>query len=374
MAPRLILDRKTLRLIAIAFLLLTALTIHRLYFAPAPEQMDVLVIDGETMGTTYQIRIAGDGLGDALRQAAEAETERRLDAVDAWMSNWNPESEVSRFNDSDAGEGFPVSAATAEVVAYAIELSKLTGGAFDITVGPLVSLWGFGNEPRIDDPPSQSEIDALLAFTGARVLRVGRGHPERGGFLRKAKPQTRIDLSAIAKGFGVDHVAAGLRAIGRDRFLVEIGGEVVAAGERPGGGPWRVAIEKPDSAGRSIQAIVELQDRAMATSGDYRIFYRDGDRRISHTIDPRTGRPVVDGPASVTVLHRSATIADAWATALMVLGEAGLELAEREEVAALLMRRTEGGDVSIRANALFPRLEEADRSADSRPPPAPRAN
>jgi len=363
MAPRIVLDARTLRLIFLAFVLLAGLTLHRLFLAEIPIGSDVLILDGETMGTTYQISVAGEDLTDGLRERVAAETERRLAEIDEWMSNWNPESEVSRFNDYPASDEFPVSFETADVVAYAIELGKRTDGAFDIAVGPIVALWGFGSGARIGEPPTQEELDRLRRHSGAHNIRVGRGNPTHGGFLRKATPETRIDLSAIAKGYGVDHVAAGLFDLGRDDFLVEIGGEVRAAGERPAGGPWRVAIEEPLDEGRSIQTVVELTDQAMATSGDYRIFYRQEGRRISHTIDPRTGRPVENGPASATAIHASATVADAWATALMVMGEKGLALAEHEGIAGMLMWRGDDGAISIQKNALFP---EESRSEDPR--------
>ena len=361
MAPRLVLDPRTLRLIAVAFVLLAALTIHRLFLAEIPLDTSLIVIEGETMGTTYEVRIAGDGLTEELRERVRAETDGRLAQVDGWMSNWNPKSEISRFNAHRGSDGFPVSFETAEVVTYAVEITKLTGAAFDITVGPLVARWGFGNRAQIADPPSQDEINKLLSHMGARGLRTGRGNTKNGGFLRKASPETQIDLSAIAKGYGVDHVAAGIFVLGREDFLVEIGGEVRASGARPGGGAWRVAIEKPNDEGRAIQSVIELRDQSMATSGDYRIFYRHEGRRISHTIDPRTGRPVEDGPASSTAIHESATVADTWATALMVLGEDGLELAASQGVAARLMWRGDEGAVTIRENALFP--EDAGPSA-----------
>lgn len=358
MAPRLEIDRRTIRMIAISFVLLAALTIHRLWFAADPNAPDVLVIEGETMGTRYEIRVAGEHLDERLRVQIEETTQARLAEIDRWLSNWNPESEVSRFNAFQETGGFPVSHETAALVAYAVELGKWSGGAFDITVGPLVARWGFGKDAQLGaPPPSDAEIEEALTHMGARLMRVGRGSPGTGGFLRKNDPKVSIDVSAIAKGFGVDHVAGGLYALDRNDFMVEIGGEVYAAGERPGGGPWRVAIEKPLDDGRAIQAIVELSDQAMATSGDYRIFYREGDRRIAHTIDPRTGRPVEHGPASATVLAPSATEADAWATTLMVLGDPeGLALAEQWEIPAMVLLRDPEGGISERSNALFPEI------------------
>jgi thiamine biosynthesis lipoprotein len=355
MAPRLEIDRRTLRMIAIAFVLLAGLSIHRLWFAEDPNAPDVLLIQGETMGTTYEIRISGKGLDERLRVRAAQETEKRLAELDGWMSNWNPESDVSRFNRYRETSGFPVSHDTAAVVAFAIELGKWSGGAFDITVGPLVALWGFGNAARVGEPPTKEEVLEAQNHMGARLLRVGRGAPTTGGFLRKGDPDVEIDLSAIAKGYGVDYVAGGLFELERGDFLVEIGGEVYAAGERPGGGPWRIAIEKPLDDGREIQTIVHLSNQGMATSGDYRIFYLEGDRRIAHTIDPRSGYPVENGPASATVIADTATEADAWATTLMVLGDPkGLDLAEEWGVAAMLLVRGEGGAILDRANDLFP--------------------
>ena len=355
MAPRLVLDRRTLRMIAIAFVLLAGLSIHRLWLAPDPDAPDVLVVRGETMGTTYELRVAGDRLNDRLRERVERETGGRLADVDRWMSSWNPDSEISRFNAHHDTTPFPVSHETAAVVAFAVELCKWSGGAFDVSVGPLVALWGFGHGARLGDPPSEDEIDRAMASMGARLMRVGRGAPSSGGFLRKGAPDLEIDLSAIAKGYGVDHVAAGLYELGRRDFLVEIGGEIFAAGERPGGGPWHLAIEQPIDDGRAIQRVVELSDQAMATSGDYRIFYEADGARISHTIDPRTGHPVVNGPASATVIAPSATEADAWATTLMVLGaDEGLTLAEQWGLAAMVLIRDGDGRIVERANALFP--------------------
>lgn len=353
--PRLVLDAHTLRMIAIAFAILAALSVHRLWFADDPEARTVIVVEGETMGTTYQIRVAGEGLGSRLERDVAAMAEARLGEIDAWMSNWNPESDVSRFNAHASTEPFPVSYETASLVAYAVEVCKWTAGAYDISVGPLVALWGFGQGARTGPPPTAEEIDEALDHMGARLLRVGRGAPSGQGFLRKGDPALQIDLSSIAKGYGVDFLANGLFELGREDFMVEIGGEVYAAGERPGGGAWRLAIEQPLDAGRAIQSIVELSNQGMATSGDYRIFYRDEGRRLSHTIDPRTGKPVEGGPASVTVIATSTAEADAWATALMVLGEEdGLALADEWGFAALLLLRGEDGSIAVKRNRFFP--------------------
>jgi len=363
--PGLELDRRTLRLIAIAFVLLAALSIHRLFFAGLSSEPDVLIVRGQTMGTRYEIRIAGEALDASLRRRVENETTHRLDQIDRWMSNWNPESEISRFNAHQHTSDFPVSNQTADIIAFAIALNQTSDGAFDITVGPLVARWGFGQGARIDAPPSKEEIVELLSHIGAGVLRVSSSNASGGPFLGKNDPLLEIDLSAVAKGYGVDHVAKGLESLGRFDYLVEIGGELRAAGERPGGGPWRVAIEKPQDDGRGIQSVIELEDESMATSGDYRIFYIEGGKRLSHTIDPRTGRPVEDGPASATVVADTATRADAWATTLMVLGEVdGLALAEERGIAALLLVRDKDEKIVERRTSLFPETIEIGARED----------
>jgi len=346
MASPLELDRRTLRLIAIAFVLLALLSVHRLYFADEAETREVLVLQGRTMGTRYSIRIAGDGLDETLRGRIEEETTKRLDEVDRWMSNWNPDAEVSRFNAHLETSPFPVSRETAALVSFSLELAEASGGAFDISVGPLVALWGFGSGARIDGPPSEDEISDRLSHMGRHLLSAEIANAGGDSFLSKSDPETKIDLSAIAKGYGVDHVSAGLTKLGRLDHLIEIGGEVRASGERPGGGAWRVAVEAPIEEGRAIQSVVELVDRSMATSGDYRIFYDEDGKRYSHTLDPRTGRPVEDGPASASVIAASAAEADAWATTLMVLGaEEGLALADTHGVAALLLMRGPSGEI-----------------------------
>lgn len=364
--PRLELDRRTLRAMALAFVLLTGLTVHRLFFAAPPEAApSELVLEGETMGTTWSVRIAGADLDEELRERARAEIEKRLAEIDLWFSTWRPDSEVSRFNASRSTEPFAVSSATAELVAYSVELCKWSSGAFDITVAPLVARWGFGHGAQIGSPPTDEEIATFLDRTGAEILHVGRGNPTRGGFLIKRDPAVEIDLSAIAPGFAADHVAAGLYGLGREDFLVEIGGELFAAGHRPDGQAWHVAIEEPVEDARRIHAVVALSDQGLATSGDYRAYYLEGGRRLSHTIDPRVGRPIENGMASATVIAPTAAQADGFATALMVLGARdGLALATSWNLGAMTLTRTADGGLTEERNALYP---EPIRPADASP-------
>jgi thiamine biosynthesis lipoprotein len=366
--PRIELDRRTLRAMAIAFVLLAGLSIHRLLLAPAPgPAVDVLVLSGDTMGTTWEVRIAGEDLDEALRSEAQRLIEARLAEIDLWFSTWRPDSEISRFNASRSTEPFDVSSPTAELVSFSIELCKWSGGAFDVTIAPLVARWGFGHGAQIADPPSPEEIDDYLSRTGAEIVHVGRGNPTRGGFLHKSHPRVEIDLSAIAPGYAADHVSAGLFELGRRDFLVEIGGEIFAAGHRPDGQPWRVAIEEPvEEEIRRIHSVVELSNQGLATSGDYRAYYLAGGRRLSHTLDPRTGRPIENGTASATVIAPTATQADGFATAIMVLGaREGLALAEQWNLGAMTLTRDEGGGFVEERNALFP--EPVDEPASAEP-------
>ncbi len=237
-----------------------------------------------------------------------------VDAVDTAMSTYQDDSELSRFN-RHGTEPFEVSDSMIEVVSEAQRIAELSSGAFDITVGPLVDAWGFGPDPG-GDPPDADTIAVLLADNGFRRLDVD---PEQRT-LQKENAAIRCDLSAIAKGYAVDRVALGLTDLGLVDFMVEIGGEVRAVGRNAVGEAWRIGIERPEAGSRGMWSAVALADAAMATSGDYRNYYEKDGVRISHTIDPRTGRPVTHRLASVRVIHPSCMTADALATAISVLG------------------------------------------------------
>ncbi len=289
------------------------------------------------MGTTYSVKIAGV-LTEDEQLRLERATAARLDEIDRRMSTWRDDSEVTRFGASASTEWFEVSGETAAVVATAQRIAEDTGGAFDITVAPLVDLWGFGPEGE-KSVPSDDDIAAAMETCGWSRLDVGTdsaGQPA----LRKTVPDLRIDLSAIAKGYAVDAIAEVLEAMGHSSYMVEIGGEVRVAGEKAPGTPWRIGIQLPDAARAVVESIVALEHGALATSGDYRNFFRAGARRYSHTIDPRTGRPVEHSLASVSVIAPTCEEADALATALMVLGpEEGYTLATERGLAVLLVVR-----------------------------------
>jgi len=341
---------------------LVALAFRQLFWLAPAEA----VLRGATMGTTWSVTLAASGRTRADLRAARAAIEGQLEAVDARMSTWRADSELSRFNRHESLAPFPLSVETLSVLALAREVSERTGGAFDVTVAPLVAAWGFGAGAR---PPGQGpdarELAALRERVGFRLLELDPA----AGTARKLDPRLRCDLSAIAKGFAVDQVTRALAASGWTDLLVEVGGEVRARGERPGGGAWRVGIERPDVEGRTVSARVALADRALATSGDYRSFYESGGRRVTHIVDPRSGRPIESRLASVSVVHPEAAVADAWATAIAVLGpDEGRARAEAAGLEIYLLLRTEAGGFEARATPGFPLLAEPGSPAPAGTP------
>ena len=351
-----VLEGRARILLTLFLVLLLAFLAYRLVCAPAPPPVE---FTGDTMGTIYSVKLAAPDLPAEARGAIQRAIEERLDRVDRLMSTYLPDSELSRFNRHAANDPFPAAPETLEVFRIAREVSELSGGAFDVTVGPLVAAWGFGATDRIPAPPAEAELARLRSRVGFERIEIAAA----AGTLTKTRAGAVCDLSAIAKGYAVDQVAAALRELGHGDFLVEVGGEVRAQGRRPDGAFWRVAIETPDSDPRGVFEVVSLRDIALATSGDYRNYYEAGGRRISHTIDPRTGHPVEHALASVSVLHSDAVHADALATALNVLGpEAGHALAEREGLAAYFIVRREDGSFASRATPAFERARGAAES------------
>jgi FAD:protein FMN transferase len=313
----------------------------------------VLEFKGEAMGSTYNIKIVDPSLHAGTREALDRGIAGELDLVDSTMSRFNPESELSRFNQSRDGRPFIMSDAAIDVIAAALKMSAKSGGAYDITVLPLLRLWGFASRSQRKAMPSQAEIDAARAHVGWRSIGVN----EKEHTLRKIDPEVEIDLGSIAPGAAVDRLAEMFEAFDYRNYMVELSGEVRAHGRRPDGAPWRIGVEKPLDDRHAIKEIVALNNRAMSTSGDYRQFYLLDGKRLSHTIDPRTGRPIEHGLASITVIHDDCMTADAWATALDVLGPVeGFDLAQREGIAALFITRGADGAFSERATSGFEAL------------------
>ena len=269
---------------------------------------------GLTMGTSWSVTINAETLPLPGKQL-KAQFDSILDRVNGEMSTYLPESELSMINAAHSTDPIPVSRSLMQVLEAASEISQLTQGAFDVTVGPLVNLWGFGPDQAFTVPTGE-QVRRASALAGFEKLHLDPAALT----LEKAQGGISIDLSAIAKGHGVDRVADYLDSLQLDDYLVEIGGEIRARGVNRERAPWQIGIEQPAAGQRGVQRIIRLDNMAMATSGDYRNFFEQDGTRYSHTIDPRTGRPVSHGLASVTVLHPSAMLADAWATGLLVLG------------------------------------------------------
>ncbi|WP_207062727.1 FAD:protein FMN transferase [Motiliproteus sp. SC1-56] len=309
----------------------------------------VHVLQGATMGTSYSVKLVGPANLDL--DPLQARLQGILDRIEGRMSTYRDDSELSRFNREASGQWQAVSEETGRVVALGIEISELSQGAFDMTVGPLVNLWGFGPGAAISKAPSQEIIDRTREEIGYRNIEVREAPPA----LRKHN-NAYLDLSAIAKGYAVDQLAEAL-ATETDAFLVEVGGELRAQGTKPGGEAWKIAIESPRSETRAVQRIIRVQDTAIATSGDYRNYFEENGVRYSHTIDPTSGRPIAHKLASVTVLDSSCARADALATALMVLGdERGRALAERMELAAFFIIKGDEGFVEYATPQFDPYL------------------
>lgn len=273
-------------------------------------------LSGRTMGTTYQIKVVAETMADP--SLLKAEIDKRLEQINQSMSTYRPQSEISRFNAwQEIGRVFKVSEDFTRVMLAGRTLYDLTQGAWDGTVTPLVLLWGFGKADPILRPPGPDAIDRARRKVGFDAITIT---PQ--GELTKHRSGISLDLAGIAKGYGVDQIALLLRNRGFDHFLVEIGGEIFASGRRPDGQSWRVGINRPRKGGAldAVYKAVTLDNRAMATSGDYRNFVEIDGRSYSHIIDPRTGYPVDNGVVSVSVIADNCTLADGLATAIMVLG------------------------------------------------------
>lgn len=293
-------------------------------------------IAGRTMGTSFSVEIV-DAPRTSRRRDLEQSVLAALRDVDERMSTYRPESELSRINGSRSTDWIPISATLCDALTRANASRRGTGGAFDVTLGRVVDLWGFGPGEVVLEPPPEQDIARALAASGGDRLELDCARPA----LRRLHPELRIDLSAFAKGYAIDEVAELLLAEGVSNFLVEIGGELRTQGRNSRNADWTIAIEKPLSDDRAVHAVIELRGpAAVATSGDYRNFFDYAGTRYSHVIDPASGWPIAHEAASVTVIERTAAAADALATGLLVLGpDAGMALATSENVAACFLLR-----------------------------------
>jgi thiamine biosynthesis lipoprotein len=306
-------------------------------FPSNPSDKAELLLQGRTMGTTYNIKVVA-----SKEQVTELRLQQQIDdalkQVNQEMSTYIPSSEISQFNQSSSTDAIDISPGFARVLAESIRIGELTAGKLDVTVGPLVNLWGFGPEQRPETVPSEVLLQTTKKRIGLKNLVL------KGNRLSKKIPELYVDLSTIAKGYGVDVVAELIESNGIENYLVEIGGELRLKGFKHTGELWAIAIEKPVSNERSVQEVIIPKDNAVATSGDYRNYFESDGIRFSHIIDPATAKPIKHNLVSVTVIHPSSMTADGLSTALMVMGmEQGLAFAKEHDLAALFISKSENG-------------------------------
>ncbi|WP_069384775.1 FAD:protein FMN transferase [Halomonas caseinilytica] len=306
-----------------------------------------VTLQGDIFGTFYQVTIA-DPITAERRDALEQGILDELEAVDASMSTYRDDAELVAFNKSPVDEWQTLSAPLIHVMDIARSVGEASGGAFDVTVGGLVNLWSFGPEARPEEVPEDTLIEQRLAEVGMETLELDVASNRA----RRLK-DVFVDLSGVAKGYATDQVAAYLADQGVENYLVNLGGEVKVDGHRDGADePWRIGVEVPRNGRPQAEHVLPLEDTSVATSGDYRNYFEADGRRYSHTIDPRTGRPIQHRLASVTIIDPSNARADAWATAMTVLGEReGMTLAQRHDLAVLMLVRQGDGWQSLASPA-----------------------
>ncbi|HCI6265650.1 TPA: FAD:protein FMN transferase ApbE [Klebsiella quasipneumoniae subsp. quasipneumoniae] len=305
---------------------------------PATPASTATVLDGKTMGTFWRVSVIG--VDEAKAQALRAKVQAQLNADDRLLSTWKNDSALMRFNHAADTRPWPVSEAMADIVTLSLRIGAKTDGAMDITVGPLVNLWGFGPDKQPVATPDAQAIAAAKARTGLQHLQVINQSGRQ--FLQKDIPDLFVDLSTVGEGYAADHLARLMEQEGISRYLVSVGGALVSRGMNGEGKPWRVAIQKPTDRENAVQAIVDINGHGISTSGSYRNYYELDGKRISHVIDPQTGQPITHKLVSVTVIAPTALEADGWDTGLMVLGPEKAQQVVREQGLAVYMIVKEG--------------------------------
>lgn len=329
---------------------LFALLLATLLLAGCAQPPQVHTLSGPTMGTSWSVKVVGLPTGMTLPQLQQ-DLAMLLDMVNQQMSTYLADSDISRFNQAEAGSWHALPADFYQVLAYSLALARDTNGAYDPTVGPLVNLWGFGPDKATLKAPGEDALAAARARIGWQRIELD---PQRRAAYQPGNMY--VDLSSVAKGFAVDKLADYLGARGLENYLVEIGGELRASGRKPDGSGWRVAVEKPLPGVRDIARVLDLTQGAVASSGDYRNFFEQDGVVYSHIVDPRTGRPVDHLTASVTVLADTCMEADALATAMTVLGpKEGIAFADARQLAVLFIVR-EGEELKEVSSLAFKQL------------------
>lgn len=305
---------------------------------PESPKSAATVLDGKTMGTFWRVSVIN--VDEAKAQELRQKVQAQLDADDRLLSTWKNDSALMRFNHSPSTTPWPVSEAMADIVTLSLRIGAKTHGAMDITVGPLVNLWGFGPDKQPVKTPDAQQIAAAKARSGLQHLTVINQADKQ--FLQKDIPDLFVDLSTVGEGYAADHLARLMEQEGISRYLVSVGGALVSRGMNAEGQPWRVAIQKPTDRENAVQAIVDINGHGISTSGSYRNYYELDGKRISHVIDPQTGRPIDHKLVSVTVIAPTALEADGWDTGLMVLGPKRAQDVVREQGLAVYMIVKEG--------------------------------
>jgi thiamine biosynthesis lipoprotein len=301
-----------------------------------------MLLSGQTMGSEWTVKVSGAPPLSA--EQLQAGIQARFETVNQALSTYRADSALSRFNDDDRGEWVEIDPELAAVMTYALSLADASGGAYDVTVAPLVDLWGFGPDPATYRVPDAAAIDQARARVGWRKVEV-----DEVRLRARKQPGVRVDLSSLGKGRGVDRVAEYLDSQGVSNYLIDLSGKLRARGHNSAGGAWLVAVERPVADATSDSSatepeVVTLRNSSVATAGDYRRFFESNGRHYSHIIDPRTGEPVTHSTVSATALGSTCMQADAWATVLMVMGPAeALALADANHLKALLIERASPG-------------------------------
>lgn len=296
------------------------------------------VLEGKTMGTFWRVSIMNVDKDRASELRDKIQSQ--LDADDQLLTTYKNDSALMRFNLSNSTSPWPVNPAMADIITESLRVGYKTNGAMDITVGPLVNLWGFGPAKQPLREPDQAQIDDARARTGLQHLTVINQYGQQ--YLQKDIPDLYVDLSTVGEGYAADHLAKLMSQEGIARYLVSVGGALVSRGMNASDKPWRVAIQKPTDQQEAVQAIVDINGHGISTSGSYRNYYELDGKRISHVIDPQTGRPIEHKLVSVTVVAPTALEADAWDTGLMVLGTEKAKEVVRQEGLAVYMIFKEG--------------------------------
>lgn len=340
---------------------LLSFALFSLFLTACDKSPEQIALEGKTMGTTYHIKYINDGKVQNLPapETVKKQLDELLLDVNSQMSTYQKDSQISQFNQlKEVNKPFPISNGFEAVVGEAIRLNSVTEGALDITVGPLVNLWGFGPDKRLNKVPSAEQIAEKSQAVGLDKLVLNASTKSDAPTLSKKDPNVYIDLSSIAKGFGVDVITSHLNQLGLEHYLVEIGGEVFGKGKNLQGNAWQIAIEKPEfEQGKTSQIVVPLNNLGMATSGNYRNYFEDEQgNRFSHIIDPKKLAPISHNLASITVFAPTTMTADGLSTGLFVLGpEKALEVAEREKLAIFMIIKN-GQNFETKASSAFEQL------------------